>query len=68
MITILSNGEDDRDLSFIGYFPNILDTNLETNIKEYCHNLTEFRGGYSSFGKPIPRVQRWYQGTSIKFS
>ena len=70
MLITLSDGDSvtGEPPSYIGYFPKILDSSLKTTIKTYCDNLDEFRGGMSSFGKPIPRLQRWYQKDNHYFS
>jgi alkylated DNA repair dioxygenase AlkB len=71
MITILSDGDDKsniNDMSFIGYIPNAIDSNLISTIKDYCYNQHDFRGGMGSFGKEIPRLQRWYQIDKHYFS
>lgn len=59
---------DKKDSCLISYYPNYFDSDFINNTKNYCESLDEFRGGMSSFGKAIPRLQRWYQMDGHYFS
>lgn len=78
MINIITHekGNKQRDFNineidsscFIAYYPKYFDTEFINNTRDYCESLDEFRGGMSSFGKAIPRLQRWYQMDGHYFS
>ena len=57
-----------NDNVVIGYYPNYFEDDFIKLTKDYCTSLTEFRSGVSSFGKSIPRLQRWYQMDGHYFS
>ncbi len=69
MFNIITNEQGSvGGTSFIGYYPKYLSPELINKVKQYCSSQTEWRGGMSSFGKPIPRLQRWYQTEGRYFS
>ena len=67
MLNIITE-EDGGDTSFIGYYPGYFNKDFTGQVKKYCTSQSEWRGGMSSFGKPIPRLQRWYQIDMKDFS
>lgn len=64
MLTIMTHEGRDKgkgESSFIGYYPNYFSSEFCNQAYQYCNRQNEYREGTSSFGKSIPRLQKWYQ-------
>ncbi len=60
--------EANGDSCLIGYYPGLFSDNFIKMTKDYCYSQTDWLGGMSSFGKAIPRLQKWYQLEGKYFS
>jgi alkylated DNA repair dioxygenase AlkB len=53
--------ESDSSYSLVGYYPNLIDSVLLQQIKDYCETTPDYRGGSTNFGTEVPRLQKWFQ-------
>ena len=52
----------------IGYYPGYLSADFIQKTRQYCKTTPQYKGGLSGWGKPIPRLQNWFQEDGIAFS
>ena len=67
MLNIISQ-ELNGDSCFIGYYPKCFSREFIDLAKDYCQSQKDWLGGMSSFGKAIPRLQKWHQMEGKYFS
>lgn len=67
MINLTTN-EISGESCHIGYYPNCFNQKFIKIAKNYCLNQKDFQEGVSGWGKPIPRLQKWYQTNGESFS
>lgn len=53
---------------YIGYYPDNISNDIIEKSKQYCKTIPQYKGGLSGWGKPIPRLQSWFQEDGIAFS
>lgn len=56
------------DGSYIGFVPNFIDENEQKLYMSYFKKLKDWKRGKSSFGKDIPRLQKWHHRDGHYFS
>lgn len=67
MLNIVTD-EINGDSCLISYYPNCFNKDFVTRVKSYLDKQNDFLGGYSGWGKEIPRLQKWYQMDGYDFS
>lgn len=60
--------EKDGDCSIFIYYRNVLDNKMYNKIYNWLQGMDDFIGGDTSYGREIPRVQKWYHLENMYFS
>ena len=61
------NKENDNTISFIRYIPNFIDSEKSKLLYEEL-NKENYIGGFTDYGNPIPRIQKWMHDENKPFS
>jgi alkylated DNA repair dioxygenase AlkB len=61
------NKENDNTISFIKYIPNFIDSEKSKLLYEELNN-ENYIGGFTDYGHPIPRIQKWMHDDNQPFS
>ena len=65
---MITTQELNGDTCHIAYYENIFSNSFIKYAKEYCKSISTYKDGESGWGKPIPRLQKWFQIDGIDFS
>ena len=62
------NIKEDNKLSYVGYIKDFISVPKQQEIFEWLENMNDFKSGMTTFGKEIPRLQKWYQSDNKYFA
>ena len=65
---MITTNELTGETCHIGYYPGYLSVDFIQKAQLYCKTTPQYKGGLSGWGKPIPRLQNWFQEDGIAFS
>ena len=65
---MITTNELTGETCHIGYYPGNLSADFIQKAHRYCKTTPQYKGGLSGWGKPIPRLQNWFQEDGIAFS
>jgi hypothetical protein len=57
---ILLDKRDGHHRSLVAVQYDAISREAATHMRKYLDSIKDFRGGMTSWGKPIPRLQKWY--------
>ena len=60
--------EESGEQSIFLYYKNVLDKENYDLIYNFLKNMDDFKGGETSYGRKIPRLQKWYHTENLYFS
>jgi len=60
--------EEGGEQSIFLYYKNVLDKENYDLIYNFLQNMDDFKGGETSYGRTIPRLQKWYHTENLYFS
>ena len=66
--TVINIKEDNNKLSYVGYIKDFISAPKQQDIFEWLENMNDFKSGMTTFGKEIPRLQKWYQSDNKYFA